>query len=791
MAVLSIAPATLLRFGNLSFSIRGKFVALAVGIALFASLAIGGVGYMRVVDISLDREVATLEGQARLVVPQIKAAYDLLRSDALIVSQTPPFKGLARSMPNGDVDPRDGSTTEDWRRRLATIFTSVMAYHPEFVQMRYIGIADGGRELVRVDRRGEQTYVTPLQGLQRKGEESYFTEGVRLNVNEVYFSPITLNRDYGRIDHNLPVVRIVVPAFAPNGQLFGLLVINAHYEKFLRGILNEIHPDGDTYLLNDTGDYISKSSDGKVSALQFRGLAEGASPPATIRTLHTATTFDTTVFHKLDNEKVAIHVTKIALTGSGGARFLKIALVVPEVKLLAEAWDTRQSFAMAGALLVVFALLLALVSARAISQPLRQIVDEIRAFGGGRTTLNLPSNRADEIGELSVAFENMIQRLEVSNKAKREAFERLEAMRDEAVDALITTDINGTVLQFNKSAEKLFGHATADILEKNVSVLIPESHGRQHNGYLAKYRETGERDVRDEVRIVDGLRRDGSTFPAELRVSDIRVGSERFFNGIVRDISARIEMEKKIDGYVGELERSNRDLDDFAYIASHDLKEPLRGISNHVRFLQEDYEDLLGEGGKKRADRIRQLCQKADKLTTDLLEWSRLGRTAYQFEEIDTKEIVQTIIESLSEFLQEKKATVQIVEPLPTVKGDRARLSSVFQNLIVNGVKYNDSADKRIEIGFLTGQPAPDGGQADVFYVRDNGIGIAAEFHDTVFTIFKRLNSEKTFGAGTGAGLSFVKKIVERHGGRIWIVSKPGEGTTFYFSLKGSENAHS
>jgi light-regulated signal transduction histidine kinase (bacteriophytochrome) len=222
----------------------------------------------------------------------------------------------------------------------------------------------------------------------------------------------------------------------------------------------------------------------------------------------------------------------------------------------------------------------------------------------------------------------------------------------------------------------------------------------------------------------------------------------------------------------------------FAYIASHDLKEPLRGISNHARFLMEDNGDILDEGAHKRIDRIMQLCTRADRLISDLLAWSRLGRADMGVEPINVRNALEEIRCTHAEFLAARNALIELEEDLPQILGDRPHIVSVFTNLILNGIKYNDRRQPLIQIGFLPAHPDPDGDPRDTYFVRDNGIGIAQDFRETVFTIFKRLNSEKAYGEGTGAGLSFVQKIIEQHGGRIWLDSTPGQGSTFYFTVR-------
>jgi len=253
---------------------------------------------------------------------------------------------------------------------------------------------------------------------------------------------------------------------------------------------------------------------------------------------------------------------------------------------------------------------------------------------------------------------------------------------------------------------------------------------------------------------------------------------------ISNELDQRLETirsnEQDLAAQASKLKRSNSDLEEFAYIASHDLKEPIRAISNHAQFLVEDHGELLGEDGKKRIIRIRDLCRRSESLISDLLEFSRIGRADEEPRVIDVTALIEKIRESLRDYLAERNAAVEIVGALPTVTGVPPRIESIFRNLIVNGVKYNDQGSKLVEIGFRPGE----GDATGEFFVRDNGIGIPDQHQKKIFTIFKRLHNDKVYGAGTGAGLSIVRKIVEQHGGEIAVESQQGEGSTFVFSLQ-------
>ncbi|GCE20331.1 ATP-binding protein [Dictyobacter kobayashii] len=229
------------------------------------------------------------------------------------------------------------------------------------------------------------------------------------------------------------------------------------------------------------------------------------------------------------------------------------------------------------------------------------------------------------------------------------------------------------------------------------------------------------------------------------------------------------------------LEESNQELDSFAYIVSHDLKEPLRGINNYVHILKEDYSQSLNEEGLSRLATLLRLTQRLDTLIDSLLHYSRVGRVDLAFAETDLNEVLDSVLELLRARIEEHQIEIRVPRPLPTIWCDRARIGEIFTNLITNAMKYNDKADKWIEIGY---QQPEDSQQPLVFYVRDNGIGIRDKYFDSIFRIFKRLHGRDKFGGGTGAGLTIVKRIVERHKGTIWPESTFGEGTTFYFTLQ-------
>lgn len=361
---------------------------------------------------------------------------------------------------------------------------------------------------------------------------------------------------------------------------------------------------------------------------------------------------------------------------------------------------------------------------------------------------------------------------------------RLKTVLGTVLDGIITIDRVGVIHRFNAAAERIFGYSADEVIGQNIKNLMPEPYHAQHDQYLKNYFTTQQKKVIGVGRTVAAKRKDGTVFPIDLGVNEMQIDGEPMFVGSIRDISERVASEKAISDYVSKLKRSNQELDDFAYIASHDLKEPLRGLSNNAIFLEEDYESVLDDSGKKRLHRIRYLCKRMETLVDELLYFSRLGRQELAIKPVNLNSVITDIEQMMDLSLEEANAKIVIPQPLPTMTCDVPRITEVFRNLITNALKYNNKEEKWIEVGCLE-RPLSSETNAAIatFYVKDNGIGIDQVFFNDIFRIFKRLNSESENEKGTGVGLTFVKKIIERHGGQIWLESEIGVGTTFFFTL--------
>lgn len=245
----------------------------------------------------------------------------------------------------------------------------------------------------------------------------------------------------------------------------------------------------------------------------------------------------------------------------------------------------------------------------------------------------------------------------------------------------------------------------------------------------------------------------------------------------VVDALRRSVIEVDLVRQVRSVMESNEELEQFAHVISHDLKEPLRGIKHFSSFLQEDIGKSLNEESKINLKDIQDLSEKAISLISELYEYSKVGQTDFSYKDCDPSELAKSCAQKLKALMKNENATLEIAENMPKVHCDSLRTEEVFYNLISNAIKYNEKEKKVVQVFCKNGPETP------VFVVRDNGIGINKNDLSRIFNVFERLHPKESFGGGSGSGLAIVKRIIERHGGDIWVESKLGEGTSFYFTL--------
>lgn len=344
-------------------------------------------------------------------------------------------------------------------------------------------------------------------------------------------------------------------------------------------------------------------------------------------------------------------------------------------------------------------------------------------------------------------------------------------------DAFIGMDQKGIIIDWNRQAEAIFGWLAAEAIGRTLAeTIIPPRYRESHVKGLGHYLKTGEGPVLNKRIEVSGLRRDGTEFPTELTVWPLKFGNSLTFNAFIQDITLRKQLEAEQKKNALQLEQSNKELEQFAYIASHDLQEPLRMISSFTELLSERYQGKLSQEADEFIGFAVDGARRMQLLINDLLEYSRVSTQGKAPTRVSLETVLEKAVTNLKMTIQENNA-VLTHDPLPEIMGDDIQLVRLFQNLIGNAIKFRkQQTEPRIHIGIEKKQGQP------LITVTDNGIGIDPQHVDRVFAIFQRLHGREEY-PGTGIGLAVCKKIVERHGGKIWVDSELGKGSTFSLTL--------
>lgn len=764
-----------------SISIRISIILLSVFVCLFSTLVLAFVAYQSLREAKLEAIEREYSANLDVITPLIRYKFKNVERDLIALSKLPPIDGLARSIPNGGVDPKDGSTSEQWKNRLTQIFTSILGGRTTYFQLRLID-AQSGMELVRVDKaRGEEPVAAKL--FQDKSEEAYFKPSISLDLGQLYYSDITLNRELGRVTEERQVtIRIATPVAGEDGAVYGFLIVNVDYPALMASLIEELKRGYTHYLIDQNGNYLEYvPSENTVARFVEAGNANSATLADKLIALNSISPSDQ--ISDANGDEFIMTAKRLALKPDYGELSLLLASAVPLREILQElrAYSQRMVYWALGIFLVCS--LVAYVLAEWVVAAIVRTIDKLRQYADSRDALKESDAGFTELRKLTVSINNAVEVGVRAAQSEASALAKYEVIFDTVGDGIITCDRKGKIVRVNPAARAMFGYGKRELTGKNLKVLMPGDIQSQHDQYLQHYNESRESTVLGKNRELTGIRKNGEEFPLEIVVTSRWENGELTLIGLLRDITVRKQREQQLQHTLAELKRSNDELDDFAYVVSHDVREPLRGMQMHAQKLLGNKEGLGGDI-QRRLGRINELAEKVQGQVSDLLYFSRLGRAELSLDSVNCENFVKEMVDSLKEFLQENSASVIFQSALPTIVADKQRLSSIFTNLITNAVKYNTNEHKRIEISYVDKMDTACGQVKQVFSIKDNGIGIEKRFYSDIFRIFKRLNAESDFGGGTGAGLTFVKKSIEKHGGTIWLESEPGSGTTFYFTFR-------
>jgi PAS domain S-box-containing protein len=396
-----------------------------------------------------------------------------------------------------------------------------------------------------------------------------------------------------------------------------------------------------------------------------------------------------------------------------------------------------------------------------------------RAMGAGRDLFGVRKDGREipiEIGLNPVEGEDglyvKVSVVDIGPRKRAEA--RFRVAVEASPHGVLMVDTVGRVVLVNRELERLFGYKREELLGHPVEMLVP-IHARTHHPSLrSAFHVNPQSRAMGAGRDLFGRRKDGTEIPLEIGLNPIETDEGTFVLASVVDISPRKHAEE-------ELRRSNEELERFAYVASHDLQEPLRTVTSYMQLLSRRYRNSLdGEAGEF-IDFAVNGAKRMQNLIEDLLTFSRVGTRGGVMMPTDAGAVFDAAVLSLQAAAKESHASITH-DPLPSVLADAGQLEQLLTNLLGNALKFHGNEPSHVHVS------ARREGRHWCFSIRDNGIGIDSQFLDRIFVIFQRLHGREEY-AGTGIGLAICKKIVERHGGKIWVDSAPGLGATFFFTL--------
>jgi len=350
--------------------------------------------------------------------------------------------------------------------------------------------------------------------------------------------------------------------------------------------------------------------------------------------------------------------------------------------------------------------------------------------------------------------------------------DRLRRVFEAAPNGFVIVNEKGVITMANSACSAIFGYSPEELTGQTIDILIPTQHRDKHPGFRAAFHANPETRPMGHGRDLYGHCKDGTEIPVEIGLNPIEDEGETLVLASIVDITERKRSEQTLAQYTADLERSNRELDEFAYVASHDLRTPLEGIENLSSWVQEDASELLPDESKRHLQQIQQRAARLKTLLTDLLDYSRAGR----LETAVTCFRVRDLVDDVLVMLQPPETFRMDISPnLPELESVQTPLRHIFHNLIGNAIKHHDREEGVITIDCL---------EEDDFYrftVADDGPGIEAAFHERIFLMFETLRPRDQV-EGSGMGLAIIKKSLETYGGTISVQSAPGEGTTFHFT---------
>ncbi len=597
----------LLKVGVAQRPIAIQLPAASFLLALTVATIVGTSFYYESERLMHEREVKELGLQSNLVEPLLAELYKQGSSDVLFLSNTPPIQGLIRSINNNDK--KDANL---WRDRLEQIFEQMMLAKPGYLQIRYIGVKNDGKEIINVKRHSQGVKRVSASLMQGKFKSSYFKEGIIKKNGEVYFSAVELNRDHGKVVIPLqPIVQVVTPIYdLKNNSVFGIVVINVDFKSFILSLIDGPLSELTFYLAEEDGSFLYKPNSELGIELHKGELIQHHFPTLAFTFSHKKITKGFPTLEDDHGGAFPSFYRHISLKKYGSDYPLHLVLQNTDLSINAELASFRNRSILLGGAMALLALGLAILASRRLASPLLDMTNAMQQYENTGEINSLPTKSADEIGVLARSFNNLLLRMEDALFDQKETAQRMQSIVDTAADAIITIGRDANILTFNLAAEKIFGYQAEEVIGKNIKLIMPKKDAKLHDDYMHNYNITGHANIIGVGRELMGLHKNGKVFSIHLVISEVMTPKGVIYTGLIRDISDQKRVEWEINQSHSILKATLESTDN-GILVTNEQGETLRS-NTRFRELWNISQDMLSDI-KSLADHISNQLTTPDK----------------------------------------------------------------------------------------------------------------------------------------------------------------------------------
>jgi len=742
------------------------------------ALFIGGTFFIDSERLVKEQGLKQLKLQGELVEPIFEELYSSSQADVLFLSATPPIQGIIRSIETSDRENR-----QLWQGRLEQIFKEFLKSHTDYNQVRYIGVENYGKELVKAIRNNSGVIVVPSSKMQHKSEWEYFSNTTRLLPTEVNYSKIELVRKDGSRNGAIetpyrPVLRVSTPIYSKlSGKVFGIIIINIDFGRFISNLKEIGLSEASFYLANQDGDFLFHQDQSKEFGFDLKKRyfmqEEFFEVLNVFRENQRSYTYRS---DESDQQHPSLYYKTMDFGKYGEDHLLRLIITLDQDAIDHNLQKLKNRSFIIGLGLGILALALAVIVSRRITRPLLETINGVKDFQKTGVLPKLPINEKDEVGVLARSFHNMI----ISQKLKDQEFEEQRFAFDQHSIVAIT-DVKGTIIYANKLFESISGFSYEELIGANHRILNSGYHEKEF--FINMYRTIAKGKVWHQE--VCNKNKEGDIYWVDTTIVPFLDPQNKpiSYIAIRTDITERKQTELELIESKKAADLAVIAKSTFLASMSHEIRTPMNGVIGMLGLLKNtdlDKEQL------RRANLAEVSAQSLLTLINDILDFSKVeaGKLELEILEFDLRSMLGEFAESISLLAHSKKLelildVINIEQSM--VKGDPGRIRQILNNFVSNAIKFTEKG----EVVIKASTKIENNEIVFICSIVDTGIGIPEDKIEFLFDSFSQVDASTTrkYG-GTGLGLSIAKNLCELMNGGIEVTSQLGKGSCFKFNLK-------